>query len=101
MFYLHISTSIIFATTFIIINIFQSVVEAVSEVEVDQEIASVADQARVLSIGAWLSLLSTVTSRLNTVIARVKVCSAYHSYFKTLQICFPVVFQQWLSLDWL
>ncbi|XP_037784304.1 vacuolar protein sorting-associated protein 54-like isoform X1 [Penaeus monodon] len=50
----------------------QSVVEAVSEVEVDQEIASVADQARVLSIGAWLSLLSTVTSRLNTVIARVK-----------------------------
>lgn len=64
--------------------------EAVSEVEVDQEIASVADQARVLSIGAWLSLLSTVTSRLNTVIARVKVCSLYYSYFET-RLPFPIV----------
>nr|XP_045625589.1 vacuolar protein sorting-associated protein 54-like [Procambarus clarkii] len=50
----------------------QGVVEAVSNVEIDQETASVADQARVLSIGAWLSLLSVVTSRLNIVIARVK-----------------------------
>lgn len=53
-------------------NVKQAVVEAVSKVEIDQEAASVADQARVLSISAWLSLLSTVTSRLNTVIARVK-----------------------------
>nr|XP_053640278.1 vacuolar protein sorting-associated protein 54-like [Cherax quadricarinatus]XP_053640279.1 vacuolar protein sorting-associated protein 54-like [Cherax quadricarinatus] len=50
----------------------QAVVEAVSKVEIDQESASVADQARVLSIGAWLSLLSVVTSWLNIVIARVK-----------------------------
>ncbi|KAG7177534.1 Vacuolar protein sorting-associated protein 54-like 1 [Homarus americanus] len=50
----------------------EAVVEAVSKVEIDQEIASVADQARVLTISAWLSLLSVVTSRLNTVIARVK-----------------------------
>lgn len=50
----------------------QAVVEAVSEVEVDQEAASVADQARVLTISAWLTLLSSVTSRLNVVIARVK-----------------------------
>lgn len=47
--------------------------EAVSEVEVDQEAASVADQARVLTISTWLTLLSSVTSRLNVVVARVKV----------------------------
>lgn len=50
----------------------QVVVEAVSEVEVDQEAASVADQARVLSIGVWLTLLSSVTARLNIIIARIK-----------------------------
>lgn len=48
--------------------------EAVSQVEVDQETASVADQARVLSINVWLTLLSSVTARLNIIIARVKVC---------------------------
>lgn len=51
----------------------QGVAEAVSQVEIDQETASVADQAKTLSISAWLALLSTITSRLNVVIARVKV----------------------------
>ena len=54
-------------------NYLQAVAEAVSEVEVDQETTSVADQARALSISAWLGLLATVTARLNIVISRIKV----------------------------
>ncbi|CAL4068333.1 unnamed protein product [Meganyctiphanes norvegica] len=51
----------------------QAVVESISEVEVDTNISSVADQARVLTIASWLTLLSAITSRLNIVIHRVKV----------------------------
>ncbi|KAK4307536.1 hypothetical protein Pmani_020683 [Petrolisthes manimaculis] len=50
----------------------QVVVEAVSKVEADQDTVSVGDQARVLAITTWLTLLSTITARLNIIMARVK-----------------------------
>ncbi|XP_076055991.1 VPS54 subunit of GARP complex scat [Oratosquilla oratoria] len=51
----------------------QAVVEAISQVEIDQETASVADQARVLSLSSWLGLLASVTHKLINVLQRVKI----------------------------